>query len=155
MRNWAHIAVVAATLSLLSGCRPTPDGHEPLRRFGVPSGSGGCYELARAEDKAKVYLTRARSFQLDTARVSAQHPDLHRVITAPAESLATRMSLWSADSLSDTLRISIGDGLTGITLATVQEGTVLTGEVSAWGDAGPWSNNLGRVRFTKIACAAE
>ena len=152
MRKWTPLAVIAITVQLFSDCRPKRDNDEPPQRLGVPTGSGGCYEVASSEERAKSNLVRARSFRLDTARVSLQHPELRRVITPPGESSATSLSLWSADSLSDTLRISIGDGFTGVTLATVLKGATLAGEVTAWGDGGPWNENLGRVRLTKIPC---
>src|SRR4051794_38970530 len=105
-------ALLSMSGAVLLACAGPESGREVLARHSVPSLVPGCYTIATANDTAA--LGRARAFRLDPDRVSAIHADLHPA-TSLVDSSRERVSLWAADSLSDTIRVSIGDGFTGVT----------------------------------------
>ena len=147
---------VRALLSMLSAfalaCAGPESAGEVLTRHSVPSVVPGCYALATGHDTAA--LGRARLFRLDADPVSATHRDLHPA-TSLVDSTRERVSLWSADSLSDTVRVSIGDGFTGVTAIVVASPTGLRGRAIGYGDAGPSESVLGEVEYARRPCPTE
>lgn len=82
----------------------------------------------------------------------------HRVSGLPStayDAPGMRLSLWVADTSSDTLRISVDDGFAGIGLSVVRTSDRgLRGRVINFWDAGPpFSRELGELVARRIPCS--
>ena len=65
------------------------------------------------------------------------------------------MTAWSADSSTDTVRLSFSDGLTGTDFILAARGDTWPGRAVAFGDAGPAEWAEGPVTAHRISCAAS
>jgi hypothetical protein len=143
-------AICGASSALVIACaRDQPD--EGLMRRGAPPAVAGCYALATRTDADA--LLRVRRFRLDLLPTSRKHPEIH-----PAKSLIDSArdywSLWRADSLSDTVRISIGDAFTSTVVVVVPSSGGLRGRAKGIGeDRSEWG--LGGVVYTKYPCTPD
>jgi hypothetical protein len=129
-----------------------------ISRHGIAPVVIGCYSLettSQSAADASTYLERARWFRLDPRPASSEHPQTHVVATPVAESLSNRMSFWTVDSASDSIRVSFADGLTGVALTLVPVDSGLMGPATAFGDYGPWQRSLGLVRAHRMPCRAQ
>jgi hypothetical protein len=133
-------------------CAKAEPSTEVLARRGAPPAVAGCYTLATGHDT--VAFARARAFRLELRPASAKHPDLHPA-TSLVDSTRERLSLWSADSLSDTVRVSIGDGFTGVTAVVMPSRDGLRGHAISYGDMGPSASRLGEIAYERRPCSAE
>ena len=93
-------------------------------------------------------------FRLDGSPVSATHPELHPA-TNLTDSATERLSLWIADSLTDTVRVSLGDGFSGVTAVVIPSPTGLRGRAVGFSDIRPSQFPLGKVAYTKQPCVPD
>lgn len=146
-----RIRLLPTTIALLAvACvRKEPD-RAAVARVGLPAGVMGCYTLLRSHESAS--LGRTLSFRLDSLPALSKHPGLH-----PARSLRANarefMSFWSADSLTDTIGVSIGDGFTGVLISAVPSHGRLRGRARAFSDYGPTELELGDVEYVSRPCS--
>ena len=149
--------VAGSLLSLLAiaGCR-TNSGPAAAVSERVTA-AAGCYELISLVTD-QLEIGALRRFRLLPQSVSIQRPRFHRVqLLATRDSIADAflpLRLWSVDSLSDTVRVQAGDGLTaqffrGIPTANGD----LLGVAGTTGDVGPpFEHGMHSARFARISC---
>jgi hypothetical protein len=68
------------------------------------------------------------------------------------DSVGERMTFWSADSLTDTVRVSVGDGFTGVVISGVRTDSGLRGRATGFSDRGPTEYDLGPVEYSTRPC---
>ena len=121
----------------------------------------GCYQLDSAalpDSLRRGLLNRIGALQLRADLMVPRHPELRRVggfASRSGGAVDSAIGMWSADSLSDSIAVSIGDGFNGLALQLVPAGTDWQGGIRGYTDFGPERiRELGPVRVVRIACPA-
>ena len=148
-----------ATLLLAStglNCRreAAPDATPPVRES-LRSELVGCYRLD-APDRAAPglsWLRTPQAFALDSA-VAGRGPQFRALRLAPTDSTIAPDAFWTADSLTDTVRVHLTTGLSGLTLVfSASSKDTLQGALFTWADAGPSDWREGDAIAIRASCA--
>jgi hypothetical protein len=142
-------SLLAAFALFMVACRQHEPAPESRARVGIRADVIGCYALLHSRDSTT--LRRAAGFRLDSIPVVPPYRELHPAWSL-RDSVAERMSFWSADSLSDTVRVSIGDGFTGVVISGVRTASGLRGRATGFSDRGPTEYELGLVEYSAHPC---
>jgi hypothetical protein len=147
-------------LVAIGGC----DEQRPTERVFVAAGhlresALGCYQVDSStlpDSLRRGLLERIGKFQLRADPLMPRHPQLRRVEVLSSRSGRTgdnSLSGWSADSLSESIVVSIGDGFNGIGVRLAPAGNDWQGRLHGYTDFGPQrSRELGPVRVVRIPC---
>jgi hypothetical protein len=138
-----------ACVFLAVACRQHEGAPEIGARVGVRADVIGCYALRRSRDSTS--LLRAAAFRLDSIPVVPPYRKLHPAWSL-RDSVRERMTFWSADSLTDTIRVSVGDGFTGVVISGVRTDSGLQGRATGFSDRGPTEYDLGPVEYSTRPC---
>ena len=128
---------------------------------GVRTAALGCYRLDASllSDTARRQwvLAHLGTFRLRADSLIARRPELRRVSGLPKAARVppdTLFGVWSADSLSDSIRVSATDGFQGISLVVAPANTEWRGRVASFTDFGPERvHEFGQVRVQRMSCA--
>jgi len=120
--------------------------------------AAGCYTLQQLDSSTRG-VDRLASFRLLTNPVSSQRTSPYRVELLVHDGTSVErlgvITIWSLDSLTDTVRVQLGDGFTGQFFAGVPHGPDLVGLSGAFGDAGPpFTFNVRPTRARHTTCLA-
>ena len=157
--SWSRCSTIPLVVVCVVGCHAQPRRESTAERVALVA---GCYRLTSlagisAADTNAV-LGSLRTFRLHSEPASEQRPMFHRVTGLPStayDTLGMRLSLWVADTSSDTLRISVSNGFAGIGLSVVRTSDLgLRGRVINFWDAGPpFYRELGEVVARRTPCS--
>lgn len=152
--SYQHLSGVGRQLCCASvvmsvACARTESVAEVLSRRGTPPAVEGCYVLAAGDDAKG--LRKIRAFRLDLRPLGSEHSERHPA-SSLVDSAGAWASEWSADSLSDTVRVSIGDGFDGVDVIVAPSPGGLRGRAVKVSDARPSEWNLGEVAYVKQSC---
>ena len=171
-RQRAAVAALAAAAlaAAASSCRPDADvasggraPRGPQARRGLAAAAAGCYALrvgpgTPAPGAPPTFPGRVR---LDSAPLAEADARLRRLALLDSAAAAGRPEPpghWTADSLSDTVRLWIGDTYAGtaVALAPVAAGSwdSLAGGAAALGDAGAHVAPVGAATAVRLPCGA-
>ena len=159
MRRVVFALVFLVAIGACDERRPTERGF--LAAGQLRESALGCYQVDSStlpDSLRRGLLERIGTFQLRAEPLMPRHPELRRVEVQSSRSGRTgdnAVSGWSADSLSDSIAVSIGDGFNGIGLQLAPAGTDWQGRLNGYTDFGPQrTRELGPVRVMRIACPA-
>jgi len=127
----------------IAACEDVSSGLKPFRER--VSAAAGCYNVSSPRGVALM------SFRLIAESVSAQRPRLFRVEHIPPDTV-NFVRLWDVDSLSDTVRVSVGDLFSGTFFRGVPVGAGLDGQFGRFSDVAPLTYGLQRARADRIPC---
>jgi hypothetical protein len=174
MRLRSQAALVLCWLTLASaGCSASPeDEREPDQRAALRPEALGCWALYDGDGHAAegkidwaptyVALLREDATSPVTGRRRAVRYDASWTpLPLGRERGIPGATTWSADSLSDTIRIGFNSALGGSVFVlgmadAAQTATTLYGRAFEFSDAGPpWSTPRGTVNATRVPCGMK
>jgi len=161
----AAAAGCSAPESSPSSSRAGAAARRPPARRGLLAAAVGCYRLAPGPE---VPAADRRAFpalvRLDSVPVAAGYPQYRRLgVLAPAGTPADWQTVWTADSLSDSVFLWVGDSFAGVSLGLAPaaaagggaEWDSLAGSAVNVGDLGPTERGLGRAAAVRVPCPRE
>jgi hypothetical protein len=141
---------VVVLLAAVSACR------EPLSRVALRHDVLGCFAVAYADSAWASRWSAPRYLVLDSVpkeraarRLRFEHRDDPVGGDAPH-----RWGWWSADSLSETIRLTVTDGFVGVELVVTGTADSLVGRGTAQADVGRANRARGPVIAHRISCTA-
>ena len=117
----------------------------------------GCYSLdvSKIDSFYAPHLAATLGrFRLMADSVSLQHPELRRIDGRPPGA-THELAMWSVDSSTDRIWVSVSDGFTGYTLDVRPDAKNLIGTAINFGDYGPTKDRIGRVRAVRAPWPAS
>lgn len=146
----------AATLVCVGilACRGVSRQGEATRAGSIPSGPTClALHLSVASDSDSLAQRLVSYVQLDSERVSRDRPELRKVVLADS-ALAERFQLrvWSADSVAQSLTLTIGNGFGGVQVNLHVGDSTISGTALTFGDVAPRTRSLGVVRGVRVLC---
>ena len=149
------------------------EAQEPIPRDGLRRELVGCYALFGDDERpvdSSGYYNASPRVRLDSLPVSATVRDnrpgivrvLHRLNAggrrqAASSPIEFRSPAWSADSLTDSIRLSFSNGLSGASFILAAPSTAadtLEGRAEEHWDFGPpFETPRGRARAVRVRCA--
>jgi hypothetical protein len=90
--------------------------------------------------------------RFDTARFFTTDAYRRRVSVDKAVAKVFTLNMWSADSLTDTLRWQIADVLGGMGFVAAPRGAHYEGYARTWGDMDDSERRVGRVVARAVTC---
>jgi hypothetical protein len=148
---WSGTPVLAAVLCV--ACSTTRSSEHPIAKRGLRDGTVGCY-LVRIEGPATENpLGASAVIELQSASISVERPYLRRIaVIGPRDSMDLPLRVWSADSTSDSIRISMGMPFAGVTV--VIDPSSGTGVATSHGDLKSIPAASGLATLSRMVCGA-
>jgi len=152
---WSLLAIVPASAHL-TGCksRDATADEGPLPRASLLRSAVGCYAFQSSASLAPteaMWVSRFGYLRLDSTAIGRPRDRLRRA-TFPELPDSTRLDFqgWQADSLTDTVRILLGDAFAGAVVSAFAVGDTLTGYAEYSASSG--NTPIGPVRGRRLPC---
>lgn len=148
--------VLVGSLAPMFGCHDEP--RASMAMAARRSAAAGCYTLQRLDSSTRGFGLLAH-FRLLANSVSRKRTSPYRLELLAQDGKTVEqvgvISIWSLDSLTDTVRVHVGDGFSGQFFTGVPDGPDLIGISGAFGDAGPpFTFNVRPTRARQTTCLA-
>ena len=157
-----RIAALVALMCLAACASGDKSDEEWTAQRTLRDAALGCYRLELTDSVQQsvrdTILGNASVFRLHAASVSAKHPEIRKVTAAgagPVPQTDYHHRVWTADSRSDSIAVSIGNGFTGISLVLAPNGGVWTGYAATFSDDRPplFSRREASARAERVSCS--